>query len=53
MIEIELDLSEDLEIIHADPAQVEQIIINLAINAKDAMPEGGRLAFHDREHYFG
>lgn len=43
MIDIELDLDEDLKTTDADPAQVEQIIMNLAINAKDAMPEGGRL----------
>jgi len=43
MIDIELRLDENLNTTDADPAQVEQIIMNLAINAKDAMPEGGRL----------
>jgi two-component system cell cycle sensor histidine kinase/response regulator CckA len=43
MVRIELDLAGDLRIINADPTQIEQVLMNLAINAKDAMPEGGRL----------
>jgi two-component system, cell cycle sensor histidine kinase and response regulator CckA len=43
MIEIELHLSDSLSPINADPAQIEQVIMNLALNARDAMPEGGRL----------
>jgi two-component system cell cycle sensor histidine kinase/response regulator CckA len=43
MINIELTLAEDLKTIYADPVQIEQIILNLAVNAKDAMPEGGKL----------
>lgn len=43
MIEIELDLSEEIDPINADASQIEQIIMNLAVNARDAMPAGGRL----------
>ncbi|NOX33074.1 MAG: PAS domain S-box protein [Deltaproteobacteria bacterium] len=44
-IHIELDLPENIKTIEADPSQLEQIILNLAINAKDAMPDGGELVF--------
>ncbi|HEY9070702.1 MAG TPA: transporter substrate-binding domain-containing protein, partial [Candidatus Ozemobacteraceae bacterium] len=39
----ELNLAPDLGRIRADPNQVEQILVNLAVNAKDAMPHGGTL----------
>ncbi|MBW1812303.1 MAG: response regulator [Deltaproteobacteria bacterium] len=43
MIDIELHLEKDLYIINADPAQIEQVMMNLGINARDAMPQGGKL----------
>ncbi|MGD9124978.1 MAG: PAS domain S-box protein, partial [Desulfarculaceae bacterium] len=43
MIEIDLSLTEDLATIRADVNQIEQILMNLGTNAKDAMPDGGRL----------
>jgi len=46
MVEVELDLADDLKTVHADPAQIEQILMNLAVNARDAMPEGGKIIIH-------
>jgi PAS domain S-box-containing protein len=43
MIDIELDLSDDVAEINADPNQLEQVLMNLAVNARDAMPDGGKL----------
>ncbi|HSG82195.1 MAG TPA: PAS domain S-box protein [Gemmatimonadota bacterium] len=43
-IELVTMLDSELWSIEADPGQIEQIIMNLAVNARDAMPEGGRLS---------
>jgi two-component system, cell cycle sensor histidine kinase and response regulator CckA len=43
MVDIHLDLTPDLPRINADPSQVEQVIMNLAVNARDAMPDKGKL----------
>jgi PAS domain S-box-containing protein len=43
MIEIKLVLADGLRIINADPAQIEQLLLNLAVNAQHAMPDGGQL----------
>jgi PAS domain S-box-containing protein len=43
MIEIETNLSENLNRIKADTLQLEQVLMNLCVNAKEAMPEGGLL----------
>jgi PAS domain S-box-containing protein len=42
-IQMETNLSPELWSVKVDPAQIEQVIVNLAVNARDAMPDGGRL----------
>jgi two-component system cell cycle sensor histidine kinase/response regulator CckA len=42
-IELKATLDPDVAFINADPGQLEQVMINLAVNARDAMPEGGHL----------
>ena len=42
-IELKLDQAGELWAVKADLHQFEQVIINLAVNARDAMPEGGKL----------
>jgi PAS domain S-box-containing protein len=50
-VRIEVPMDGDPPWVHADPAQFEQAILNLVINAGDAMPEGGELLVRvDREH---
>ena len=42
-IALDMQLAPDLPPIFADPSNVEQVIMNLALNARDAMPDGGKL----------
>ena len=44
-IDLAIVLDQSLGQINADPGQIEQVIINLAVNARDAMPQGGKLTF--------
>jgi len=44
-IQIETYLADDPPVINADSIQIEQVLMNLGVNARDAMPDGGRLIF--------
>ncbi len=42
-IELKMSLADDVGPLHADPTMIQQVVMNLCINARDAMPSGGAL----------
>ncbi len=47
-IEFSMDLAPDLETVKADPVQIEQVVLNLAANSREALPHGGRISLRTR-----
>jgi PAS domain S-box-containing protein len=50
-IELDTHLEPALDLIRIDPSQMEQVIVNLAVNSRDAMPEGGKLTIETENLY--
>lgn len=48
LVRVDLDLDPDLPPVLGEPLQLEQVLMNIAVNARDAMPQGGRLTFRSR-----
>jgi PAS domain S-box-containing protein len=52
-VRVEVLLAEELGSVRVDPSQLEQVIVNLAVNARDAMPDGGTLTIETGEVQLG
>jgi len=48
-VDVEIELGEEVPAIRADPGRIEQAVINLVVNARDAMPDGGRMTLRTAE----
>ena len=51
-VQIEFDLADDLPLCEVDPTLLETALLNIAINARDAMPDGGKLRFQTARTVF-
>ncbi|MBD0372894.1 MAG: response regulator [Pyrinomonadaceae bacterium] len=50
-IDLLIGLTPDLGKVKADPGQIEQVLMNLSVNARDAMPKGGKLTIETQNVY--
>ena len=51
-IQVETNLADGLPTVKADPGTIEQVIMNLVVNARDSMPQGGKVTISTEEVYF-
>ncbi len=52
-VELDLRLAPELGVVYADPRQIEHMVMNLVLNARDAMPQGGRVTIETRTVQLG
>jgi len=52
-IDMDIRLPVDLDWVQGDPTQLQQVLINLVVNARDALPDGGRLELSARNRWIG
>ena len=50
-VRVQLELADDAGAVRIDPNQLDQVILNLVVNARDAMPKGGTLRLATRAHF--